>query len=99
MPDFITNGGIQLNQQWQLTTTASGAIESPQALSTIQYWIPAVVPGTVAQAMTNAGTWNIEAPTPLHDADHWYRTTFVGDGKFLLRFNGLATLAEVWLNG
>jgi len=89
----------RVDQQWEMTTTASGAVDSPQALLTIQYWIPALVPGTVAQSMTNAGAWNVESPTPLHDADHWYRTSFAGSGAHALRFNGLATLAEVWLNG
>jgi len=99
MPDFISTSVVNLNQQWQLTTTAAGAIDTPQSLSATQYWIRAIVPGTVAQAMQSAGIWNINSPTSLHDADHWYRTSFVGTGKHVLRFNGLATLAEVWLNG
>lgn len=92
-------GVIKLDQQWEMTTTASGVVDSPATLSTIQYWIPATVPGTVAQAMQSAGAWNIESPIPLHHSDHWYRTRISGAGKHLLRFNGLATLAEIWLNG
>ncbi|MES1146799.1 MAG: glycoside hydrolase family 2 protein [Solimonas sp.] len=100
MSNFITtNPAIQLDQHWEMTSTAAAAIESPAALSSIQYWIPAMVPGTVAQAMQAAGTWQIESPHPLHDSDHWYRARFAGAGKQMLRFNGLATLAEVWLNG
>src|SRR5690242_20361050 len=58
-------------------------------------WIAAPVPGTAADALKLDAT----APTPLHDKDVWYRTRFVGTGRRLLRFEGLATLAEVWLNG
>jgi beta-mannosidase len=46
-------------------------------------WSEARVPGTVADH---------------DDADWWYRCEFSGDGRYL-RFEGLATLAQVWLNG
>ncbi len=38
-------------------------------------------------------------PAPLHGQDHWFRVRFHGQGWETLRFQGLATLAEVWLNG
>lgn len=58
-------------------------------------WIAAPVPGTAAEALK----LDVAAPTPLHDKDVWYRTRFAGPGRRILRFEGLATLAEVWLNG
>jgi beta-mannosidase len=57
------------------------------------------VPGTAAQALRDAGQWHLKAPTPLHNQDVWYRTRFVAGGSRTLRLHGLATLAEVWLNG
>jgi beta-mannosidase len=58
-------------------------------------WIAAPVPGTAAEALKLDAT----APTPLHDKDVWYRSRFAAEGRRLLRFEGLATFAEVWLNG
>ncbi len=78
---------VRLTEGWQLKLTEAGD------------WIPAIVPGTAAQALQAAGRWNIEQPMPLHDKDIWYRTRFVATGRRTLRFAGLATIAEVWLNG
>jgi len=62
-------------------------------------WIAAPVPGTAPEALRNAGQWDDARPTPLHDKDVWYRARFAGNGRRLLRFDGLATIAEVRLNG
>lgn len=78
---------------WQLTLAAPGAPMPADG------WIAAPVPGTAAEALRAAGRWNDAAPTPLHDKDVWYRARFAGTGKHTLRFEGLATVAEVWLNG
>ena len=91
---------IALDSGWQLARTAPGACTSPDALGgTLPAWREAVVPGTVAATL---------APDPAiagdYDAhDWWYRTTFTAPprqgGRYRLRFEGLATLAQVWLNG
>ena len=62
-------------------------------------WIPAPVPGTAAEALKLALKLDVTVPTALHDKDVWYRTRFSGQGRRVLRFEGLATIAEVWLNG
>jgi beta-mannosidase len=44
-------------------------------------------------------TW-LSSAVPDDDRDWWYRCTFSTDsGGTTLRFDGLATLAQVWLNG
>jgi beta-mannosidase len=68
-------------------------------------WLPAAVPGTVASSLRNAGQWSLESPPRAFDAEEWwYRRRFdappraTGE-RLILGFDGLATLAEVWLNG
>ena len=75
------------------------ALAAPGAPMPEQEWIPAPVPGTAAEALRAAGRWDDAQPTPLHDKDVWYRARFEGTGRRTLRFEGLATVAEVWLNG
>lgn len=84
---------------WQLALTAPGLAGGPDALPRDLDWVPAIVPGTAAQALQAAGRWSLDHPASLHDRDIWYRTTFAGAGQRTLRFGGLATIAEVWLNG
>ena len=84
---------------WQLALTVPGLASAPEALPRGLDWISATVPGTAAQALQSAGRWSIDQPAPLHDRDIWYRTSFAGSGARTLRFGGLATIAEVWLNG
>ena len=88
-----------LDRGWSLALTAPGSIAAPDSLGPITDWIDAAVPGTAAQALRDAGRWSLDAPAPLHDRDVWYRLRFDGDGPRTLRLGGLATIAEVWLNG
>ena len=62
-------------------------------------WITAPVPGTAATALRAAGAWNGTSPLELDNHDVWYRVRFTGGGAEVLRFEGLATIADVWLNG
>lgn len=84
---------------WHLALTLPGAWADPDALSETAEWIPAPVPGTAAVALRAAGRWSETMPTPIHDRDVWYRTRLTQSGAVRLRFEGLATLAEVWLDG
>ena len=88
-----------LDGSWELNLTAPGACAGPDALADLADWLPAPVPGTVAAALRAAGRWSQAEPTPLHDRDAWYRTRLAGRGRETLRFEGLATLAEIWLDG
>ncbi|MWV24035.1 glycoside hydrolase family 2 protein [Methylobacterium sp. 2A] len=84
---------------WRFTLTPPGACAGPGDLDGVADWIPAVVPGTAAAALRAAGRWSEAAPTPIHDRDVWYRTRLTGPARVRLRFEGLATLAEIWLDG
>lgn len=101
-PGVALSRNTRLQGEWMWLTTLPGAAAHPRELSAGMQeagWLPAPVPGTVASAMRAAGRWDDSAPPPLHQHDHWYRVRFAGSGRRVLRFNGLATLAEVWLNG
>lgn len=85
--------------EWILTLTDSGA--SGASLPTEHHWdtVSAIVPGTVAAALAGAGLYDAENPSALHGKDAWYETQFEAEpGRYRLCFDGLATIAEVYLN-
>ncbi|MDN8040899.1 glycosyl hydrolase 2 galactose-binding domain-containing protein, partial [Burkholderia vietnamiensis] len=69
---------------------------APSDLPAGAAWIAAPVPGTVAQALAVAG--RLDEAASLDERDHWYRVELRGHGARLLRFHGLATLAQAWLD-
>ncbi|MFC5458058.1 glycoside hydrolase family 2 protein [Prosthecobacter fluviatilis] len=87
---------------WTCCSQAPGACAEP--VSVKGEWFAAQVPGTVAGALCASGKWNHQSPPEIDAQDWWYRTTLtvapvsVGE-PCVLCFDGLATLAEVWLNG
>ncbi|QET05612.1 glycoside hydrolase family 2 protein [Cupriavidus pauculus] len=95
----VAIGPSRLEGDWTFLETFANAAAHPDELSETGHWLPAQVPGTVAGALRAANRWDDTAPPPLHRHDYWYRLHFSGSGGRLLRFNGLATIAEVWLNG
>lgn len=95
-----------LSLGWSLCFTPPGAINTPAELEEAGLsWISATVPSTAASALRTAGLWNLDAPPHRFDAeDVWYCTHFetapaAPDEQLFLCFDGLATIAEVWLNG
>src|SRR5436190_3036239 len=85
---------------WSCCARPPGAVAHPDHLVSHSDWLPASVPGTVASALCAAARWDFDRPTDLDGQDWWYRTTFRSPGApCRLCFDGLATLAEVWLNG
>lgn len=95
----IAVGPSRLEGDWTFLETFANAAAHPGELSETGHWLPATVPGTVAGALRAAGRWDETLPPPLHQHDYWYRLHFSGSGRRMMRFNGLATIAEVWLNG
>jgi beta-mannosidase len=92
-------GAVPMHALWELCETRSGACTHPDALDPAAVWWPATVPGTVAQALRDAGRFDPASPESLSGSDWWYRARFSGRGRRTLRFEGLASVAQVWLNG
>jgi beta-mannosidase len=69
-------------------------------------WIPATVPGTAASALRSIGRWQWgdEDQQTLDGSDWWYRCRFDAPddphaAPWIFESDGLATVADVWLNG
>lgn len=84
---------------WECTSTPPNAAAFPSEVPDSVRWIPARVPGTFAAALRDAGEWNGESPLELDHRDIWYRVRFNGGAEETLLFHGLATIADIWLNG
>ena len=86
---------------WNLVLTEPGVWTRPSDISFASQFIPAAVPGTVAQALEEAGLFDRENPAPLDGKDAWYVCRLFDEqpGPAILRFEGLATLCDVFLNG
>ena len=87
---------------WTCCAQAPGASAEPAAVR--GNWFAAEVPGTVASALHARGQWNHQNPPDVDAQDWWFRTTFTAKTRTdeeicALCFDGLASLAEVWLNG
>jgi beta-mannosidase len=96
---------------WQLLGTAAGADaplpdqnncdeHSSGQSDSADKWKNAIVPGTVAQSLST----KIGAVENFDAKDWWYRCKFTASpaskgAEQRLRFEGLATLCDVWLNG
>lgn len=88
-----------LSDGWQLVMTEAGRWQRPEEVDAAEF-LPAAVPGTVAGALAAAGRFDPATPTPLQDQDAWYRCRLTEPaGPALLRFDGLATIADIFLNG
>ncbi|HEY5312758.1 MAG TPA: glycoside hydrolase family 2 protein [Pirellulales bacterium] len=90
---------------WSCCAQPPGAIAHPDQLAAASVdWLPAAVPGTVAAALDACGRWSWDQPADIDAHDWWFRTSFQmpeqpAGHACHFHFDGLATLAEVWLNG
>jgi len=78
-------------EDWVLTSAGVGPL-------------PARVPGTAAGALRDAGLWDHDDPRDFDAAEWTFTTRFSaaptgGAEEVILRFDGIATVAEVELNG
>ena len=97
--------GIVLGSNWYLLASDANQYATPAEIDSAEMkWIPAIVPGTVAHTLDAAGLWQIDQAVDFDAKDWWYRIRFdqdqaVAEHDVLLRFDGLATLCDIWLNG
>ncbi len=93
-----------LDTGWEAASTAPGAATRPADLDGLAWW-PATVPGTAAGVLVGAEVDLGKADAVDPDAlDWWFRTRFEADRaapdeQVLLHLDGLATIAEVYLDG
>ncbi|HEY4305329.1 MAG TPA: hypothetical protein VGM82_12710, partial [Gemmatimonadaceae bacterium] len=88
-------------------SSAPGVIASPDLLAaSATTWSPAQVPGTVATTARAQNGLDLETAPDFDASDWWYRCEFAADvagdtrsSRDVLCFDGLATHADVWLNG
>src|SRR5258708_4719400 len=92
-----------IHSGWAMCAVPPDPAESPSALeSSVPQWREADVPGTVASALRRRGELDLDSPSDFDAVDWWYRAQFGDDARgeqAVLCFDGLATLADVWLNG
>jgi beta-mannosidase len=94
---------LALSDGWQAASSEPDAHADPSTIAGLD-WIAACVPGTAAGALRDAGTWRHGDPRDLDAEDWWFRTSFdaqplaAGEAAHLC-LDGIATVAEVFLNG
>ena len=100
-----THRTVPLVDGWEAAELPAGQASGPAQLGQAGLsWWPAPVPGTAAMALRAAGAWDLGSSRRFDAADWWYRCRFphAEDGvspSVVLRLGGLATVADVWLNG
>jgi beta-mannosidase len=98
-----------LDDGWAVRSTPAGRVTQPSQLAQVSGdWLEVEARGaanTAASALRSAGLWSLDAAPRRFDADDWwFRLRFDApipdaDTQRALFFGGLATLADVWLNG
>ncbi|MBG0811305.1 hypothetical protein IY145_18300 [Methylosinus sp. H3A] len=88
----------RLDAAWSFTIDEAGEWMEPAAIPAQARWRAARVPGTLAQALIEEGASFDDLP-PLDALDVWYKTSFTNSAPAELRLHGLATLADVYLDG
>ena len=94
-----------LTAGWQFALLPPGRASTLAELGeAASSWIEATVPGTALADLFASGQANFDRHPAIDEFDIWYRCRFGAEtaeaaDRRLLIFDGLATLAEVWLNG
>jgi beta-mannosidase len=88
---------------WSAAASPPGAAATPAEAAGLE-WTEARVPGTAAGALRAAGALDPFSTRDLDAEDWWFRTGFeagqAAEGETaILRLGGIATVAEVFLNG
>ena len=89
----------RLDRGWRMFQSAPGLHADPSTIPDDADWIDAKAPDTAAAALERAGRFDRAAPVDLDNFDHWWRCAFDAAAPQRLVMHGLATLAEVFVNG
>src|SRR5260370_41495165 len=96
-------GVVLLGDGWQVASALAGKLQDPASPELAQLdWFDASVPCTAASALRAARRWSLDDTVDFDAKDFLWRRRFEGGNASavrVLRFCGLATLADVWLNG
>jgi beta-mannosidase len=93
------NVPVLLTDGWTMAVTSAGACVDPGSAARLKDWIAASVPGTALTALEAAGAFVRGDPAPrLRDKDVWFKCVLPGEGRRVLRFGGLATVCEAWVD-
>jgi beta-mannosidase len=86
--------------EWALTSTAPGVRHPDDLEAAKPDWIACDGPMTAAAALRAAGRWTPGHPRDFDAETWWFRCRFAAAPARSLRmvFEGLATIADVWLN-
>lgn len=89
---------------WEMARQPAGGPAEPGALGAAAVeWLPVELPTTAAAALAALGRWSATDEVDFDGYDWWFRCRFsaspASGAERLLRFGGLATVADVWLNG
>ncbi|MCP4562397.1 MAG: glycoside hydrolase family 2 protein [Bosea sp.] len=84
---------------WSWLATPADAAATPADLPEGGDWQEAVVPGTVAGTLRALGRLDDISANAIGQQDHWYRTRLTEPLNGRLRFEGLATVTEIWVGG
>jgi beta-mannosidase len=92
-----------LSEGWSAAAAPPGLDPTDPSLDELD-WLAARVPGTAAGVLADAGLWRAGTPHDFDAEDWWFRTRFTVEPaapseQVVLRLDGLATVAEVYLNG
>jgi beta-mannosidase len=92
-----------LSTGWLMRSTPAGSSSGPADVpASAADWLHIDAPVTVAAGLRRAGASDVSGRR-LEADDWWFRCRFPGAtrdaGRTVLGFDGLATIADVWLNG
>ncbi|CAN7731593.1 glycoside hydrolase family 2 protein [Bosea sp. LjRoot9] len=94
-----TGENVEAIGNWSWLATEADAVAAPAELPHDGAWQEAAVPGTVAGTLRALGRLADDTAEAIGRQDHWYRTRLDRALSGALRFEGLASWTEIWIDG
>ncbi|MEV5953168.1 glycoside hydrolase family 2 protein [Streptomyces sp. NPDC051987] len=96
VPDLLAGA------HWEMLATAPGEVPGPDLLKERSGWIPAEVPGTAAGTLRTVHGAARAQVEDYDGQDWWWRCVVevpAGTARWWLGLGGVATIADVWVDG